>query len=181
MIKLQLIQNKIALLDDDMKHGITDHKWQAYQDKGSRWYAIRHARKNGTMTTFRMHRVVYEVKTGYKLSSYQHIDHINSNSLDNRIENLRIATASQNAANRVRSTKRTSEYKGVYFNKTKGKFQAQIQKDYIKYNLGYFYDEVEAAEAYDRNALTMFGEYAHINFPKLHVRKIDAGLEAATA
>lgn len=66
--------------------------------------------------------------------------------------------------------------------KKKGKFQAQIQVNYIKINLGYFEDEIEAAEVYDVNALFMFGEYARINFPdKCCVRKVEAGLTEATA
>lgn len=169
--KIKLNRAKIALVDDDIADEVSIYIWSAYEDRGNgneTWYAKRHICKNGINVSILMHRFVYELKTGIKLTSKQHIDHINNNGLDNRFENLRIATASNNAANKIVSdTKKSSKYKGVYWNKEKEKWQVQIQYNYKKYNLGYFCkdEEIEAAELYDRNALTLFGEYACINFP----------------
>ena len=47
------------------------------------------------------------------------IDHINSDRLDNRLENLREATSSQNARNKSKSINATSRYYGVYLDKNK--------------------------------------------------------------
>jgi hypothetical protein len=120
---------------------------------------------------------------GRGLNETECVDHIDRNGLNNQSNNLRIVNASQNAANkRISPYRKSSQYKGVYYNKEKGKFQAQIQVNYIKINLGYFEDEIKAAEVYDINALSMFGEYARINFPdKCRVRKVEAGLTEATA
>ncbi len=175
--KIELNRAKIALVDDDIADEISIYIWSAYKDRSNgneTWYAKRHLCKNGINVSILMHRFVYELKTGIKLTSNQHIDHLNNNGLDNRFENLRIATASNNAANKIVSNiKKSSKYKGVYWNKEKEKWQVQIQYNYKKYNLGYFYkdEEIEAAEIYDKKALTLFGEYAHINFPEANYVK----------
>ncbi len=49
--------------------------------------------------------------------------------------------------------------------KAKSKWLAQIMLHGKNHYLGRFDDEIEAAEAYDRAALSMFGEFARINFP----------------
>lgn len=80
-----------------------------------------------------VHRVIFFMKHGYlpKL-----IDHINMDRVDNRIENLRELTHSQNLLNR-------NGPKGIYFNKKNGKWAAQIGNKY----LGSFATEAEALEA----------------------------------
>jgi muconolactone delta-isomerase len=73
------------------------------------------------------------------------VDHINGDTLDNRLENLRLATTAQNAQNKTRSGR--SRHVGVYYNQAKGKWQAQIQMNGHKRNLGRFDSEEEAAQA----------------------------------
>jgi hypothetical protein len=68
------------------------------------------------------------------------IDHINRDSTDNRIENLRVVTNQQNQFNR--------NVKGYYWNKTKKKWQACIRIDKKKKNLGSFDKKEDAREAY---------------------------------
>ncbi len=88
------------------------------------------------------------------------IDHKNQNSLDNRIENLRLATRGQNNAN-------GRHLKGIYRGvvKSAGRFVAQIRKDGAYHYLGRFHCPIEAATAYDKKAIELFGEYARPNFP----------------
>jgi len=181
--EIRLSRGKIALIDDNIADEIGKYKWCAYKDcnnKNETWYVKRS--KGGEVGSLLMHRFIMEIVLERKLERNEYVDHIDHNGLNNQFNNLRIANPSENAANRISRIKKTSQYKGVYFNKEKGKFQAQIQLNYIKINLGYFEDEIEAAEVYDLNALSKFGEYAHINFPdKLRVRKVEAGLTEATA
>lgn len=89
-----------------------------------------------------------------------HVDHINGNGLDNRRENLRLATKSQNAAN---SRRKDAKFKGVF---TQGaKWFAQIGHNGRTIYLGTFSSPEEAARAYDAKAVELFGEFAHPNFP----------------
>ena len=54
------------------------------------------------------------------------IDHVNRNSLDNRIINLRWATSSENSANKTKKQNTTSKYIGVSFDKNGNKWRANI-------------------------------------------------------
>jgi len=116
----------------------------------------------------KMHRVVFLWHYGW-LPRF--IDHINQNKTDNRIENLRPATTSQNMANIAKVKKNPlSKYKGVSFHKTHNKFIASIRYHKKTYHLGYFNNEKEAARAYDNKAIEFFGEFACLNFPsRMHV------------
>lgn len=95
------------------------------------------------------------------------VDHINGNKYDLRKSNLRIATASQNCANKRKTTKRkcTSTYKGVYKNKTSIRWHSAIKfpKTNKTVYLGSFSTELEAAVAYNTKARELYGEYARIN------------------
>jgi hypothetical protein len=93
------------------------------------------------------------------------VDHRNRNGLDNRRENLRPSTNSQNLGNRIGSPNSSSKYKGVHWDSTRGKWRTQAQHDGKTYRLGRFDSEEEAAAAYDRKALELWGEFALLNFP----------------
>ena len=106
-----------------------------------------------------MHRAVIDAPEGL------FVDHINHNGLDNRKRNLRIVTTQQNIWNtRGRDNNISSKYKGVSWHKNKQKWEARIRIDNKPKYLGYFDDEKEAAEAYDRTAKKHRGEYAFLNF-----------------
>lgn len=85
------------------------------------------------------------------------IDHVNLVRTDNRIVNLRLATRSQNQAN-VRP--RGSLPKGVTSHKKTGKFQAQLKVDGENHYLGLFDTVGDAAVAYSREAIAVYGEFA---------------------
>lgn len=76
------------------------------------------------------------------------IDHINGNGLDNRIENLRIATPAINARNKKKSAKNTSGYNGVTC-RSNGKFQARIRVSGRKITIGTFANAVDAHMAFE--------------------------------
>lgn len=91
------------------------------------------------------------------------VDHINGNTLDNRKENLRIVTHSQNTKNRTKSKNKTSKFKGVNFCKRSKKWRVRIKVEYKSINLGYYTNEIEAAIAYNKAAKKYFGKYAKPN------------------
>lgn len=98
------------------------------------------------------------------------VDHINHDILDNRRENLRLATSSQNSQNKLKTRDNTkySQFKGVCFYAYDGKKLARPWRAYIKINgkrqwLGYFQTEADAALAYNEKAKELFGEFALLN------------------
>ena len=103
------------------------------------------------------HRLAYLYMTGGWPPEF--IDHINGNGLDNRWENLRAATRSQNLANRQKPTKSKSGFKGVQ-QISPHSWQASIRKDNKSYYLGLFTSPEEAHEAYKAAARELHGEFA---------------------
>lgn len=91
----------------------------------------------------RAHRVVAERMNGGPIQPGLVVDHINGDGLDNRRENLRIVTRSGNCQN-VRGTKAASGYRGVTFDKRRGKWLAWCGYQNRLINIGRF-DSAEAA------------------------------------
>jgi hypothetical protein len=147
---IPLSSGKNAIVDDDDYEWLSVTKWA----DDSSGYAIRKVK--GKTTTEKMHRLIIDVKEG------EHVDHINGIPWDNRKENLRIATARQNAANKGPYSTNKSGYKGVAVYKN-GRWTAQITVNYRKLHLGCFDDPKEAALAYNEAAIAHFGEYAKLN------------------
>jgi hypothetical protein len=75
------------------------------------------------------------------------IDHINRNPLDNRLKNLRLADSSLQNRNQGKRANSVSAYKGVCFDKSKGKWKAKAWLSGKTKHIGYFSTEQEAAIA----------------------------------
>lgn len=104
-----------------------------------------------------VHKLIYLFHHGYMP---EQVDHINRDALDNRIENLREATGSQNCANRKLFKNNTSGARGVSWDKTRGKWAAHASVNGVQKKLGY-YDDLEAAAEQAKNARIKFhGDYA---------------------
>ena len=87
------------------------------------------------------------------------IDHINNDRSDNRINNLREATHSQNNSNVVCKKNNKSGYKGVHYDNTKRKYIAQIGFNKKRIHLGVFDCPIEAHIVYDNKAKELFGKF----------------------
>ncbi len=95
----------------------------------------------------------------------QLVDHWNRESIDNRIENLRVVTRTQNNCNRGPERGGTSPYKGVCWNTQMGKWQAKIALNRRVQHLGFHTHPQEAALAYDFAARQLHGSFAFTNCP----------------
>jgi len=87
------------------------------------------------------------------------VDHKDHNGLNNRKNNLRICSRSQNLGNKLISDRNTSGYKGVSFNKFNGKYSALIGFEGKQYHLGYFNKPEKAHKKYVEKAKELFGEF----------------------
>ena len=94
---------------------------------------------------YRLHRIIFMMHHGY-LPEF--LDHIDGNPANNRIENLRPATASENNLNRGKHKRNTSGYKGVTWVSTHNCYSVRIAIGNKRLFLGYFDDPKEAHKAY---------------------------------
>ena len=88
------------------------------------------------------------------------IDHVDTDPTNNAIGNLRLATKSQNNANRRLSAKSASGFKGVTWHAKKRKWQAQIKLPGRNLYLGIYGTPEAAHAAYIQAANEYFGEFA---------------------
>lgn len=87
------------------------------------------------------------------------IDHINKIRTDNRIENLRLATRSENNFNAKIRSDNTTGFKGVSYLKNYGKYAAEASINKVRYRLGYFDTPEEAGAVYINFCKEKHGEY----------------------
>ena len=106
-----------------------------------------------------LHRVVLSRMLGRPLVKGEETDHINGIKTDNRRENLRLATSSQNKINRKLQSNNTTGYRGVYLRCDGKKWVAEIKTQAKKICLGSFPTKEEAAAAYDKAAKELQGVF----------------------
>jgi len=171
--EINLTKGYVAIVDDEDYEELSKYSWHINLNKrNSRDYPL-------AMTALRriidgyswwrqetMHRIIMDAPPGV------YVDHINGNSLDNRRENLRICSHSENVRNSkkmqfMRGKPTTSRFKGVSKKKAK-KYDNNPWTSTICYNnkstfLGYFKTEEDAARAYDAAAVELHGEFARTN------------------
>ena len=155
LVYIKLSNGDVAVCSGcDYDKLLTQEKW-SIDSKGYPYFTDY---SNGKKTV-KLHNFIYE-----NIPKEYVVDHVNGNTLDNRRENLRLATSSENNANR-KSKGGTSLYKGVSKDNSRDKWISSIQVNHKTKHIGRFDDEIDAAKAYDMACYKYYGEFAKLNFP----------------
>ena len=162
--EIKLTRGYVTVVDDADFEWLSGWKWHVFIRFGlvyaCRQYChptLKNKRGHKKQISISMARLIMGEPKG------MNVDHINGNSLDNRRANLRICTHQQNLWN---SHRRLGLYKGVYEGPGSKKWRANIVVNKKSKHLGMYNSPQDAARAYDKAAMELFGEYACTNFPK---------------
>lgn len=149
--EIRLTRGFSTLVDSEDFERLSVYSWRVLQC-GNNVYAI-----NGQ--NILMHRLILQCDQALD------VDHINGDGLDNRKNNLRVATRRQNLQNKRKNQNASSQYKGVTWDKRRRKWKGQIMLNGVNIDLGRHEHEVTAAACYDVAARKYFGPFARTNFP----------------
>ena len=156
-----------AIVDTGNLRNLNLYRWSL----GGYKKGTRYARRSEKGQTIYMHREIMNAPEGME------IDHINGNGLDNRSANLRICTKAQNQQNSKKRTGKSSVFKGISWETDRKKWRASIVVNKKRICIGRFISEIDAAKAYDVEALSYFGEYARTNFKESNIEPSNAGYQ----
>lgn len=110
--------------------------------------------KNGLAKTIKVHKLVAiaflnHIPDGYKIV----VDHINSNKLNNNLNNLQLISQRENTSKDKKNC--SSKYTGVTWYKPSNKWQAKIHINRKLKHLGYFHNELDASNKYQETLKTI--------------------------
>jgi len=155
-----------VLLDDEDYDRVIANRW--YILKGSTkgrevFYVTSNIYANGTQKSTQLHRFIMNAPKG------KIVDHINGDGRDNRKENLRICTRSENARNQHCTPRGSIPYRGVdYYPRPKRvqHYRMTIKDPKTSQRMtSWHYSAELAALAYDELAKQYHGEFLTLNFP----------------
>lgn len=132
-----------CLIDIQNLNELIKRRWfAAYNNTSKSFYAYSKISVNKKRVTLQMHRIITNCPKGLV------VDHINHNTLDNRLKNLRICTDAQNKQNQISTiaTSKTSKFRGVSYDSKMGKYRAYCSHNGNKIHIGIFETEAEANE-----------------------------------
>lgn len=146
------------MVDDEDYESLLGYTWRL----NAQGYVVRReytrlAKGKRHAKDVRMHRQIMGEPKG------KEVDHISGIGVDNRKQNLRIATHKQNLANRPKQVNNTSGFKGVSWSRQNKKWWANICVGGRTISLGHYDDIKKAARAYNTAAIIYQGEFARLN------------------
>lgn len=146
--------NKEFYFDEEDFEIVKDFTWFEYNG----YIATNNYKLPDYPKLLKLHRIVMKEKDSTKF-----IDHINHNKLDNRKQNLRVTTCSQNLMNHKVFKNNTSGVSGVCFLNNKNKWKVRITVNYKVINIGSFDNYEDAVIARKQAEEKYFGEYSYSN------------------
>lgn len=148
----------IASIDDEDYDVVSKYNWVIEIRRGDRQYAIASIKVGvNKFKHIYLHRLIMGFPKGLV------VDHIDHNGLNNRKNNLRIATHRNNSSNQKVNKANTSGYKGVHYYKGYKKYSVTIMANGKQIFGGYFLDKTDAAKKYNELAIEYHGEFAYLN------------------
>tara|TARA_R110002096_G_scaffold378564_1_gene572647 strand:- start:525 stop:1028 length:504 start_codon:yes stop_codon:yes gene_type:complete len=127
-------------------------------------YARKYGRLNTKIGKINIARLLWFFDNG--VWPVGEIDHIDGDTHNNKLSNLRVCSRSENAKNKKRYYNNTTGYKGVTRESYRGEvrsYRASIQNEGVRIHLGMFDTAVDAAQAYNTAAKRLHGEFARLN------------------
>ena len=126
------------------------HLWIHPNHKNNKYYHIG-LYKNGKQKHFKLHRLLVQHFKPDEWNSDLEVDHINRDSLDNRLENLRCVSASLNCQNRGIANTNTSGIKNIYKCKNTWRYQKTINKKIFSKRFKTKEEAIKFKEEYEKN------------------------------
>jgi hypothetical protein len=152
-MEIKISDNEFAIVDDDLYPALSQMRWHLHKTKSTN-YAEFIIQKNNNVYRMYLHRYIMDPPEGFI------IDHINGNGLDCRKVNMRICTRKENCWNSTITKKSLTGYKGVSYGDNCIRASIRYGKCI---HIGCFKTLRDAALAYDKKAVELFGEYAKTN------------------
>ena len=134
----------VTVIDEADAPEVMQHRWRITVVT-NKVYAYRHTtpedRATGAGDTVYLHRFIMRAPRGFE------VDHIDGDGLHNFRSNMRLVTHAQNMQNQMVDSKRTSRFRGVYWDRASQRWIAQGKLSGRRHYLGAYRIEEEAAGA----------------------------------
>ena len=166
MRRIKLTQNKVALVDTDIYKLLIDVPFHAMKVKG-KFYA----RSNRELITGKRHTYLHWIVLAPSFNKSFMIHFKDGNTLNCQRDNLEYierGANTQSTSKKQKERKKSSKYLGVSFDCDikrfrKKKWGARIKHEGKVHRIGRYLTEREAAEAYNKKAIELFGLPAKLN------------------
>src|SRR5690348_4165969 len=135
MTSTVMLSSGSVIVDECDMALVRQHRWHVRPNG----YVVRFAKRDGNVRTIYLHREIMGA------TAEEEVDHIDGNPNNNSRANLRRCSRSENGRNTRGSTRGTSPFKGVSFERWTGKWRAIIHVGERHLNLGRFVNEEDAA------------------------------------
>jgi hypothetical protein len=165
--RIYLGEDVWTILDQEDYYRLGNIKWCLGGNERKLYATGGIKNKTGGAKIIYLHREIMKPRKGLL------VDHRNRDSLDNRRENLRLATHAENSCNKQKTkSKTTSRFIGVSYEKQQRRWAVKVKHKGKSHWVGGFKSEIEAALAHDKAAKKYQGEFACLNFPEPQISQI---------